>query len=98
MRARAWRCGDIGNNTINTTVTNFEGTFAHGWLVVPNGTAECGGIGDPRAADPNAVSLCQSIAYNVGVGNLALFLTLLPALQGLTIPATLILLGLPFRW
>jgi len=71
-------------------------TFVDGWLV--DGPRDiCGGIGDLRAPNTDAISLCQSFAFNAAVGNLMFFITSIPTLHGLTLPATLMILALPFR-
>eukprot|EP00750_Incisomonas_marina_P008663 INCI15576.4.p1 GENE.INCI15576.4~~INCI15576.4.p1 ORF type:complete len:926 (+),score=151.66 INCI15576.4:135-2912(+) len=76
-------------------------TFIDGWLQpASTSVGVCGGTGDARAAPTNAsvISLCQTINYSASIGNLAFFLSSIPTLQGLTLPAILMLLALPLRW
>ena len=70
-------------------------TFVNGWLV--NEPGVCGGIGSSDSNDTHAVSLCQSFAFNAGVGNLMFFMTNVPVMHALTLPAIFLSLGLPFR-
>eukprot|EP00750_Incisomonas_marina_P029415 INCI7175.4.p1 GENE.INCI7175.4~~INCI7175.4.p1 ORF type:complete len:1381 (+),score=176.24 INCI7175.4:621-4145(+) len=85
--------GLFGYSHIASTNTS---VFVEGWLQGSEGEI-CGGIGDPAANDSSPVSLCQTLSYSAGVGNMAFCITMIPVLQSLTIPAILMTVALPFR-
>ena len=73
-------------------------TFIDGFMLNSSDQNDiCGGIGDARANHTHDVTLCQTMYFNAGSGNLAFFLSTVPTLHGLTLPTIAMSLALPFR-
>ena len=73
-RSTSTPCSDV---SVRSRYAHLSGVFVEGWLQGSEGEI-CGGIGDPAANDSSPVSLCQTLSYSAGVGNMAFCITMIP--------------------
>lgn len=87
---------------VNMSVAPATSTFYEGWMMlnisVPDGETPCGGRGDESKYNDTSISLCESLAFQTGLGNLQFWFDNTPMLACLTLPAMFMVLALPFRW